>query len=387
MRELTICPQCGVTNKENSNFCEVCGEPLKKIPKICPECGTENVDIAKFCENCGKRLETLKPNTKSLKTKYMEDPDFLENKPKDNSRKVSLNLTPAESLMILDHKTHKRIPKDLFKATLIDLIFKNVFKLDVQEVEKKGIFGKKIVKKIYLEEGKNFNMPLKPHEEVFRENLPSKADSKRLKKLQQRVYGKYRNDYAKKKLLEPLALEGYFNIEKKFLGKKYSLTDKGIEIQEMILELKDMGMNLDNWIENDPERAKAYLLVGGSNIFLTDDYSFEWFKANSGKIKRLFADKSKLNAFLFFNVGWYGAFRMHKHHKHLDIDFDDFSDLDDFDDFTDFGDIMEDGFDDIFSDFDAFDAFDSMDFSDFDSGFDSGGFDGGDFGGDGGGGE
>ena len=178
MRELKLCPQCGATNKENSNFCEVCGEPLKTTQKFCPECGTENVEIAKFCENCGTSLETLKPKIKSLKDKYMENPDFLENKPKDNSRKVSLNLTPAESLMILDHKTHKRIPKDLFKATLIDLIFKNVFKLNVREVEKKGIFGKKMVKKTYLEEGKNFNMPLKPHEEIFRENLPSKADSK-----------------------------------------------------------------------------------------------------------------------------------------------------------------------------------------------------------------
>ena len=143
MKKLTKCPQCGANNKENSNFCEVCGERLKTIPKFCPECGTENVEIANFCENCGTSLETSKPSMKSLKTKYMENPTF-ENIPKDNSRKkVSLNLTPAESLMILDHKTHQEAsPKDLLKATLIDLIFKSVFKLDVQEVEKKGIFGK-----------------------------------------------------------------------------------------------------------------------------------------------------------------------------------------------------------------------------------------------------
>ena len=132
----------------------------------------------------------------------------------------------------------------------------------------------------------------------------------------------------------------------------------------MIIELKDQGRNLENWIETDPERAKAYLLVGGSNVFLTDDYSFNWFKENSEKIKRLFASKSKnLNAFLYFSVGWYGAFKLHSKHLHLD-------DFDDFDDFADFDDNIGDSFDDIFSDFDAFDTFDSMDFSDFDSGFD-----------------
>ncbi|HML05088.1 MAG TPA: zinc-ribbon domain-containing protein, partial [Methanobacterium sp.] len=204
------CPKCGADNKENFNFCETCGERLKTDSNICPECGKENVEIAKFCDNCGTGLETSEMEMKSTQA------DMSEN---NSDETISLDLTPAESIVILNQKGNVSSTKNLLKVTLIDLIFKNVFTLDVQEVEKKGLLGSKMVKKIYLEEGKNFNMPLKPHEEVFRDNLPSKSDSKRLKKLQQRVFKKYRNNFVNKKLFEPMALEGYFDVEKKFLGK------------------------------------------------------------------------------------------------------------------------------------------------------------------------
>jgi hypothetical protein len=359
VRKLIKCPQCGADNEENSNFCELCGEKLKSTYEFCPECGKENDESSKFCISCGASLQK---SSNGLKTQNNVEPDE-----ESSDDVVSLDLTPAETLIMMDQKT---LTKELLKMTFIDLIFKGVFKLNVEEVEKKGIFGTKMVKEMYLYEGKNFNMPLKPHENVFRKNLPSKADSKRFKKLQQRV-ARSSGDYTKKKLLEPLALEGYFNVEKKFLGKKYSLSDKGIEAEEMIWKLKEEGRDLDNWIESDPERARAYLLMGGSNIFLTDDYYFDWFKDNSKKIGALFAGAAVVGtAYAFSKVRWYSAF---SRSSHVGMDFDDFDDFGSFDD----------GFTDIFSDFDSFDAFDSMDFSDFDSGFDSGGFDGG---GDGGGG-
>lgn len=359
------CPKCGVDNEDNHNFCESCGEKLKFNHKICPGCGKEIVGGAKFCEECGVSLETAASAPGGSKIQE----DRITDKP-DNT--VTLDLTPAESLVILNHKSYHgygTTPKELLKMTFIDLIFKGVFKLDVQEVEKKGLLGRKMVKKIYLYEGKNFNMPLKPHEEIFRKYLPGKVNSKRFKELQKRVARSARSNYTKKKLLEPLAEEGFFHVEKKFLGKRYSLSPKGMETQQIIRQLKDEGKDLENWIETDPEKAKAYLLMGGSNIFLTDDYYFDWFKNNSKKIGKLFAGVAVLGtAYAFSNIRWYRAFgRIGR-----GIDFDDFDNFDSFDD----------SFTDIFSDFDAFDAFDSMDFSDFDSGFDDGGFDGGgDFGG------
>ncbi len=363
MRILIKCPQCGADNEENYNFCQSCGEKLESNNN-CPECGVENDENAKFCVSCGASLE----NGESIDNKSI-------NGKKDSENVVSLDLTPAESLMIMDPKYYQSgaALKDLLKMTFIDLIFKGVFKLEVEEVEKKGFFGTKIVQETNLYEGKNFNLPLKPHEEIFRKNLPSKVNSKRFRELQKRV-AKHSKNYAKKKLLEPLAEAGYFNVEKKFLGKKYSLSEKGIETQEMIYKLKNEGLNLQDWVDNDPERARAYLMMGGSNIFLTDDYYFEWFKNNSKKIGALFAGAAVIGtAYAFNKYRWYSAFN--RHHSHGSIDFDDFDSFDSFDD---------GGFD-IFSDFDAFDAFDSIDFDSFDSGFDDGGydggFDGGDFGG------
>ena len=367
VRKLIRCPQCGADNKENHNFCEFCGGKLATY-KFCTECGQKNVENANFCENCGTPLETFVYGMKSSETQ-----DNLNKELNTSNETVSLGLTPAESLIIMDHKFYQGYGTELqemLKVTLIDLVFKDVFKLEVKEVEKKGLFSSKLVKETYLLEGKNFNMPLKPHEEVFRKYLPNRVDSKRLKKLQQQIY-RHSNDYAKKKLLEPLALNGFFDVEKKFLGKKYSLSYKGQDTQEMIFKLKEDGKDLENWIETDPERARAYILMGGSNIFLTDDYYFDWFKNNSKKISALFAGVAVVGtAYAFSKVRWYSAFR--RHHS-SGIDFDDFDDFNSFDD----------NFSDIFSDASTFDVFDSMDFSDFDSGFDGGGFDGG---GDGGGG-
>lgn len=372
MKKLTRCPQCGANNDNNYNFCKLCGEKLG-IYKFCPECGKKNVEYANFCENCGTHLKASRSDIGGLKSQYSLNKELT-----DSNNVVSLDLTPAESLMIMDHsfyQGHGSALKELMKVTLIDLIFKNVFKLDVREVEKKGIFGSKIVKKTYLLEGKNFNMPLKPHEEIFRKHLPHNADSKRLRKLQQRVYRTYHNNYARKKLLKPLSLEGFFDVENKFLGKKYSLSYKGIDAREMIFKLKEDGEYLENWIETDPERARAYILTGGSNIFLTDDHYLDWFKDNSKKISKLFVGATVVGtAYAFSKIRWYGAFRRQYSHG---IDFNDFDDFNSFDD----------SFNDIFSNIDTFDIFDSMDFSDFDSGFDSesyGGFDGGGF--DGGGG-
>ncbi len=369
------CSQCGADNPEDSNFCRSCGENLKSTHKFCPECGQENSKNAKFCVGCGLSFEKHDVDSDNQNNLIRSNSEPNPDKSQDSSDEmVMLDLTPAESLIILDQETPT---KDLLKSTFIDLIFKNVFKIEVKKGVKKGFFGTKIFKDTYLYEGKNFNMPLKPHEEVFRKYLPDKVDSKRFKKLIQSV-ARSSGDYTKKQLLEPLAAEGYFNVEKKFFGKKYSLSDKGIETEQLILKLKDEGRDLDVWVDKDPERAKAYISMGGSNIFLTDDYYFNWFKNNSKKISKLFTGAAVIGtAYAFSKIRWYRAFSYHG----IDFDFDEFSSSDN--DFNSFG--LD--FTDIFSDSSAFDSFGAIDFDDFDAGFDSGGFDGGFDGGDGGGGE
>ncbi|MGF7117174.1 hypothetical protein [Methanobacterium oryzae] len=235
----------------------------------------------------------------------------------------------------------------------MDLIFKNVFKLDVREVEEED--GKK-VKKIHLLEGKNFNMPLKPHEEVFRKYLPPKSDSNRFQTLQGRVYrNAIRYDYARKRLLKPLYSDGFFALKKSFLRKKCSLSDKGEESRQIIKQLKDDGKNLENWLETDPEKARAYLLTVGSNIFLMDKHNFNWFKENYKKISALFHVKKDDgdDADDFFDYIWYSAFIFGLESASMD------------------------NIGDIFSDFDMFDIFDSIDIGDIDSVFENAGSDNG----------
>ena len=337
--------------------------------KLCPECGKENTENANFCENCGTSLKTIGLDKDTLDNAIQTD-TFT-----DNSNQMgSLNLTPAESLMILDHEkySHRTSLRELLKVTLMDLVFKNVFKVDVQEFEEGG----REVKKIYLYEGENFNIPLKAHEEIFQE-VYSEGDNL-FETFQWSVLrNALKQGYAKEKLLKSLSSDGFFTIKKSLLRKKYVLSDKGVETKQIIQHLKDDGKNLEKWLETDPERAKAYMLIGGSNVFLTDKRNFKWFKNNSGRINSLFSNRRvHTDTSDFFDYYWYPTTAFILGSEIMDIG----------------------GIDDLFSDFNMSDIFDSVDAGDFDfgfnssesdfggsdSGFDSGGFDSG--GSDGGGG-
>ncbi len=302
VRKLIKCPECGADNGKDARFCSLCGAT---IYKFCPECGKKNIKAAKFCMDCGASFESEIDSLETQNNEIYDKEDIFS----DNSgKKVSLNLTPAESLMLLDPKKyvgHKESLKELLKVTLIDLILKDVFELSVET-----IYGRKTVKRNYLKKGKSFSMTLKPHEDVFRRCLLHKADSKRLQKLQEHVYhNALQHDYIMEKLLEPLASNGFFIVKKGFLRNKYVLSDKGIKAQEIMLKLKDEGKNLENWLETDPERAKAYLQICGSNIFLADEYNFKCLKDNSKKIKTLFSNKkSYSDASKNYNYGWYPVF-------------------------------------------------------------------------------
>lgn len=354
------------------------GERLKGNPKLCPECG-ENVKGANFCPNCGTSLEIYDEKTR-------DETDIQAAILRDDSKMASLDLTPAESLMILDHKKYsqKKLLLELLQVTMIDLVFKKVFKLDTQEVE----FNGRIIKKISLEEGNNFNMPLKPHEEVFREKLPSNEDN-RLRILQTLVLrDTFKYDYAKEKLLKPLLSDGFFTIKKSLFGKKFSLSDAGEETKQIIKQLINDGKNLDNWLDRDPEKAKAYMLIGGSNVFLTDKNNLRWFKNNSGRVGRLFSSgRVRSPESDYFNYYWYPTFIFGS--QFMDMDdlgnvFNDFNMTNLFDSIDSHA--FDFGFNVTGSDFGGSDS--GIDNGTDNSGFDSGGYDSGGFdsGGDSGGG-
>ena len=51
------CPNCGSQVTANSNYCNICGEPLHQpvLLKICPRCGNRIPARDKFCPECGKK--------------------------------------------------------------------------------------------------------------------------------------------------------------------------------------------------------------------------------------------------------------------------------------------------------------------------------------------
>lgn len=216
-----------------------------------------------------------------------------------------LNLTPAESLMIIDPKRSKG--KEMMKLTFIDLLLKRVLKADViyEDVIYKGVIYSTTtdtkLKWIYIIEGENYSKAkLKPHEHIFtRAELFSP-------KLLLRWFAKelYRSIakfsiverfflYKKNFVRNSLIADGYFHTEaKKFLFlfpyTKYVLSEKGLSAQTKITNLLEEGAKeFERWVKHEPARAKAYLSVCGSNILLLEHYNYdlkiiqEWIKALS----------------------------------------------------------------------------------------------------------
>jgi uncharacterized Zn finger protein (UPF0148 family) len=66
------CPQCGVENSENNEFCFKCGNKLKYSfdGKSCPKCGFKNRTGTSFCAQCGNNLS--KQNKKRSKRKLVK---------------------------------------------------------------------------------------------------------------------------------------------------------------------------------------------------------------------------------------------------------------------------------------------------------------------------
>ena len=54
-----VCPNCGILQKANAQFCKKCGTMLSAVesPRICAYCGSEIKSRSRFCSKCGKPID------------------------------------------------------------------------------------------------------------------------------------------------------------------------------------------------------------------------------------------------------------------------------------------------------------------------------------------
>lgn len=282
----------------------------------------------------------------------------------------SMNLTPAESLMLLD--PDRPDGKKLLKLTFADLLLNGVIKASVRE-ETHMLFKRK---RIYIRRDRIApEFVIKPHERVILERIHG---TERLDRLARSVFqsvgslNKYAQDYVRRPLLE----RGYFKTEetKRLLvirQTKYLLSDKGLEAQKRIEDLLKEGESLSTWVKDDPARARAYLSVCGPNVLLLEQYDLKAIEQWSREIAR-----EETKTYHYYRDTWYGhhlrfgIFDLDDDHWHRSEESDHSGlGLKDLNQNQTEQDDTDLGFDFSNVDLDILDSFDS--FSDLDSAFDS----------------
>lgn len=252
----------------------------------------------------------------------------------------SLNLTPAESLMIISPKSNG---DEMMKLTLIDLLLKRDLKLDIEENKSKFLEKSRIT---IISEAEPSKIFLKPHENVLVELIWEHQELK-LNKFAKIFYEKVGSsiEYKNKYIMDPLVEKGYFKRQRKMLLAlapyiMYVLTDDGLEVKSKIVELLDEAEHLEKWMKEDLGHAKAYLSVLGSHILLTSNYNVD--------------DIQKFNKMLSYlkpeshTREYYGYYLYNVPSGYLDdygnlksFDFLDISLFDNFDSFNDFFDGLD----------------------------------------------
>lgn len=185
----------------------------------------------------------------------------------------SLDLTPAESLMIISPDS---TGIEMIKITLADLLLKKALKLNIGHYNSR--FLKKNCKSLFIIKNESNELILKPHEHILIEVLDhGKLELNEFaKKLLKRVSSsEYKNN-----VRMPLIDRNYFKKQRKMLlalvpYNTYILTEEGIKIKSMIMELLDEAEYLEKWIKEDLGHAKAYLSVVGSHILLSDTHNMK----------------------------------------------------------------------------------------------------------------
>jgi hypothetical protein len=252
----------------------------------------------------------------------------------------SLDLTPAESLIITSPDSNGT---EMIKLTLMDLILKKALNVNMEYFESR--FSKNNYKTTFISINKSYKSDFKPHEEILMRIIDNNELELKefIKTLFKRLTSSdYKNIYVRGHLVD----KGYLIKQRKMLlallpYNTYVLTDKGVELKSMIMELLNEAKYLDKWIKEDLGRAKAYLSVMGSHILLTKTYDIEDIK----KFNRMLSyikPAAKTSDYYYYYMYTVPVDFLDDQGDPKSFDFLDISLLDNFDSFGDF-----------FSDFDA----------------------------------
>ncbi len=74
--DTTDCPKCGYETREDSKFCQNCGEKLHDDTIDCPNCDAEVGPNAKFCYECGTKLKVSEINCPKCDNKVSSKAKF-----------------------------------------------------------------------------------------------------------------------------------------------------------------------------------------------------------------------------------------------------------------------------------------------------------------------
>lgn len=255
----------------------------------------------------------------------------------------SLDLTPAESLMIISPDS---TGIEMIKITLADLLFKKALKLNIEQY--KSQFLKKNCKSVVIIKNESNELIFKPHEEILIDFLDN--GGLELKEFAKKLLKWIKSSEYKNSVRMPLIDRNYFKMHKKMLlalvpYETYILTEEGLKLKSMITALLDEAEYLEKWIKEDLGHAKAYLSVVGSHIFLTNIYDvkdIQKFNKMLSSIKPESRTSDYYNYFLYTVPDGF----LDTHGDLINFDFIDISFFDNFESLDDFFGEFEDELDD-----------------------------------------
>ena len=227
----------------------------------------------------------------------------------------SLDLTPAESLMLLGEGWSRS--EWMLTATFADLLMKRVLEAQPMQLRQ----GDRSFE-IYVRPGENYRYldRLKPHEIALARCVP--PGNKPVWMHLYSVAEKFRRKevgivwYFKLGFVRcPMLKNGYFRKEDKgifslVLYYSYPPTEKGLEARARIEELvNDCIINMERWVKEEPARAQALIDLCGTNMLLIQNYYdlktiVEWSRSISNEMPGIESRTSSYYDYHWYDYGW-----------------------------------------------------------------------------------